>query len=73
MVKTEKFNYVIARPWHPDGSSNSLCCYSYGSTVFHGTIEEAIRTRDFIRGRDDEHSGEYEIYEINSEFIKVIE
>ena len=67
----EKFNYVIARPWYSDGSSNSLCCYSYGSTVFHGTMEDAITTRDFIRSRADEHSDEYEIYKINDDFIKV--
>jgi hypothetical protein len=72
-MEVKQFNYVIARPWHPNGPSTSLCCYSYGATVFYGTMDDAINTRDFIRSRAGEHSDEYEIYEINSEFIKVVE
>jgi hypothetical protein len=67
----DEFNYVIARKWYPDTDKNQLNCYAYGSTVFHGNMEDAISTRDFIRGRDDEHQDEYEIYKISDEPLKL--
>lgn len=67
----EKFNYVIARWWHPNTDDNRLCCYAYHNTVFHGTMEDAIATRDFIRGRVDDHADEYEIYKISDEPLKL--
>jgi hypothetical protein len=66
----EEFNFIIARPWYPNGPNNSLSSYAYGREVFHGTIKEAIEMRDFIRGRANEYSDEYEIYPISNEPLK---
>jgi hypothetical protein len=67
----DKFNYVIARKWYPNTDKNQLSCYSYGSTVFHGDMEHAQNTLEFIKGRDDEHADEYGIYKISDEPLKV--
>lgn len=66
---SNKFNYVIARRWYDD--NNELCCYTYHNTVFYGNTKDAIATRDFIRGRAEEHSTEYEIYKIDDKFLKI--
>jgi hypothetical protein len=66
-MSNDKFNYVIARKWHDD--SNELCCYAYNTTVFYGDSEDAISTRDFIRGRAEDHNDEYEIYKIEGNFL----
>lgn len=64
----EEFNYIIARPW-VEGES-SLCTYTYGHAVFHGTIKDARSMRDFINGRcEPENKGKYKIYKIESEPI----
>ena len=66
----EYFNYVIARKWNE--GENNLCCYTYGSTVFYCTMEEANDMLKFIRNRVDEHSNEYEIYKIENKPLKQI-
>jgi hypothetical protein len=66
---SDKFNYVIARRWYED--SNELCCYVYHNAIFYGNMEDAISTRDFIRGRGDGHKEEYEIYKIEDKFLKI--
>jgi hypothetical protein len=65
----DKFNYVIARRWYED--SNELCCYVYHNAIFYGNMEDAISTRDFIRGRGDGNKEEYEIYKIDDNFLKI--
>lgn len=67
----DEFNYVIARKWYPNTDKNQLNCYSYGSTVFHGNMEDAQNTLEFIKGRVDEHQDEYEIYKISDEPLKL--
>jgi hypothetical protein len=62
------FNYVIARRWFDD--SNQLNCYTYHNTVFYGDMEDAKNTLEFIRGRVDEKSDEYQIYKIDDNPIK---
>ena len=69
MYMDNKFNYVIARRWHDD--RNELCCYTYHNTVFYGNLEDAISTRDFIRGRAEDHNDEYEIYKLEDNFLKI--
>ena len=67
----DKFNYVIARKWFPNTEDNRLNCYTYHNTVFYGTIEEAIESRDFMRDRADVHANEFEIYKISDEPLKI--
>ena len=68
-MENNKFNYVIARKWFDD--SNQLCCYTYHNTVFYGDMKDAIDTRNFIRGRADDHNDEYDVYIINDNFLKI--
>lgn len=46
---SKKLNYVIGRYWYDD--SNNLCCYTLGSTVFHGTKEDADNMAKHITRR----------------------
>lgn len=72
---SEKFNYVIARKWDSKSIDNSLCCYTYHSTVFYGDTEDAQKTLEFIRGKieanDEEKNKDYQIYRINDEPIRI--
>lgn len=66
----EKFNYVIAKKWNEE--TDSLCCYAYGATVFYDNIEGAEATLNFIRGRVDDNSSNYEIYKIDDKPLKTV-
>lgn len=59
----KKFNYVIARMWSAD--DNRLNCYTFHSTVFYGDMEDAQNTLEFIRGRADSNSSEFNIHIVN--------
>jgi hypothetical protein len=61
--KEEKFSYCIGRPWYPEDPNSSICTYAYGSTVFHGTAEQAEGMRKFIEGRCDEEK-KYSVYKL---------
>lgn len=65
LPKEEEFSYCIGRPWYPDKLDSAICVYSYGSSVFHGTMENARGMRDFIEGREDEKYGIYKLVKIN--------
>jgi hypothetical protein len=62
MKKVEAHSFCIGRPWHPDGQpNNSICTYTYGVSVFHGTMAQAQATRSRI----EELSGKkYFIYQL---------
>lgn len=61
--KEEKFSYCIGKPWHPEDPNSTISTYSYGATVFSGTMEDAEGMRKFIEGRCD--SGDkYSIYKL---------
>lgn len=48
-MKKEKFDFCIARPWHPENKDSSLCVYTlHNSSVFHGDIDEAISYKDLV-------------------------
>jgi hypothetical protein len=59
----EKFNYVIGRKWSEE--SNSLCCYTYHTTVFYGDVKDSQKTLEFIRGKATEKADDYQIYRIS--------
>lgn len=64
--KMEQFNYVIARRW--DEKETQLNCYTFHTTVFYGSIEDAKNTLEFIKGRADENKAEeFQIYKIDDE------
>lgn len=56
----QEFSYCIGRPWYPAKVDSAICCYSYGSTVFHGNIDQANKMRDFINTQSDEK--DYQVY-----------
>jgi hypothetical protein len=58
-----QFNYVIARRWYND--NNQLNCYTYHNTVFYGDMKDAQNTLEFIKGRADKNSDEFQIYKID--------
>lgn len=60
-IQNSGFHYVIAKPWRKD--SKSLKTYALGTEVFWGNEQEAITTRNLIRGRSQET--DYEIYLIS--------
>jgi hypothetical protein len=63
-----EFNYVIARKWFDN--SNQLNCYTYHNTVFHGDIEDARNTLEFIKDRvDEDKADQYQIYKIDDKPI----
>lgn len=63
----DKFNYVIAKPWHPDNPEDKILnCYTYGVTVFYGTPEHAEDMRNFISSRTGERYG---IYPVSSDSL----
>lgn len=61
--QTEEFNYIIARPWN-EGDHTNLCYYTYGMSVFHGTVKDARNTREYINKRCDDGKV-YSIYIVN--------
>ncbi len=58
----EEFSFFIGKPWEPDNPNSSIKTYAYGSTVFHGTLNEAKNTKKFIEERAED--GEYFIYKL---------
>ncbi|GGA93102.1 hypothetical protein [Puia dinghuensis] len=66
----DEFNYVIAQPWGEE--SQTLKVYTYGTTVFYGSLDQATALRDLIRENtgDDKwgiHKVSLEV--LSSEFI----
>lgn len=62
---TERFNYVIARPWDKD--SDQLCCYmSYNNQVYWGTMKDAQGSLDYVinRMKEDGEPNDYRIYKV---------
>jgi hypothetical protein len=61
---TEKFNYVIARPW--DEEDDELCCYMLcGNDVHYGTLEDAQDSLDYVLSQlEDEEPNDYRIYKV---------
>ena len=66
-VKEEEFDYVVAGLW-PNGTKN---VYTYGKDILHGTLEEALVFREYVRKREAGSSSEpFEIYKITYELIE---
>jgi hypothetical protein len=62
-VKDVEFSFCIGRPWHPENPHSSICTYTYGTTVFHGTMKDAKGMKKFIEGRCEDKQ-KYEIYKL---------
>ncbi len=50
--KDNKFNYSIAHYWK--NNSNSVGTYAYGSEVFYGSMESALKMLDFVKKQSPE-------------------
>jgi hypothetical protein len=57
--KNPKFNYVVAKPWNEN--SNSLCCYTYGTTVQYGDDDNAEFFKEYV---EKETKEKYFVYKI---------
>lgn len=61
MISNKKiFPFVVAGKW-PDGS---LCPYSLGSEVRHGTMEDAKKYLDYVNSFENKLFDEYKIYKL---------
>ena len=58
----EEFSFCIGKPWYPEKPYSEIKTYAYGSPVFHGTLAEAKKTKEFIEKRAED--GEYFIYKL---------
>jgi hypothetical protein len=50
MNKDKKYNFVIARFWDEEESDN-LCCYTYGTSTWYDTKEDAEKIAEWITKR----------------------
>jgi len=66
MDNDKKYNYVVARYWNKK-ESDSLCCYTYGSTVFYGTKKSAKKLSKFI---SEKTGKKYKPFYINTDVKK---
>ena len=47
--KPPQFNYAIGSYWN--GENGSVGCYAYGSEVHYGTMEDANKFLDYVKGQ----------------------
>jgi hypothetical protein len=46
-MKDKEFSYVIGKYWN----NKAICPFSYGSTVFYGTLKDAQEMKKFMSER----------------------
>lgn len=62
----EEFDYVVAREWEPEYSTDDLCIYTYGHQIQKGTLEDAQEFLSYVQSRANAHE-QYHIYKVTYE------